>query len=244
MTRLRLLSLLSVLALLAAAASSAGSASALEPCVKESTEHFALCIEEPGQSPPTLLLVTTNVPFTTVKEAGTPSSLNDPDLGLDLVCETAKDEGTLEPSGASNGLKASKVKTTFEKCTDTDDPEECEVKEPITSRELTASLDLESSNTSDVTFDPTSGSTFASVTIKSKPEETCGSADSNARVTGHASCDESESKNIEVPETRELSNCSGDELDLAGDPGDDELSEETVLGSPYKEFKWTTILGK
>jgi hypothetical protein len=249
MMRLRLLLVgaFAVFAVFAVSGFAAGSASALTECLSEPTsKNIALCVEEPGQSPVTLLLFSTNTTFVSKKEPGTASSLNTPELGADLTCEEAKDTGTFEPSGVSTGLSASKIVISFEgKCEDTSDPSECEVKEPITTKELSATISLLSNGSLDVLFKPTTGTTFTFITIKSKTGETCGSAISNGKVSGLQLC-EGVGLETEPDKTWQLLDCqpSGSELTFGGDPSEFELTEELSLSeTAVKEWLWDIISG-
>jgi hypothetical protein len=249
MMRLRLLLVgaFAVFAVLAVSGFAAGSASALSPCIHEpSGTHIALCVEEPGQSPVTLLLFSTNTTFTSVKEPSTPSSLDTPALGADIECEAAASNGTFEPSGVSTGLSASKIEVKFEKnCRDILDESECEVKEPITTKPLSATISLLSNGSLDVLFKPTTGTVFSLITIKSKTGETCGSAISNGKVSGFQLC-EGVGLESEADKTFQLLQCpkSGSELTFGGDPTEFELTEELSLNeTAVKEWLWDIISG-
>jgi hypothetical protein len=249
MMRLRLLlgGAFAVFAVFAVSGFAAGSASALLPCIHEpSGTHIALCVEEPGQSPVTLLLYSTNTTFVSVKEAGTSSSLDTPALGAVLTCELANDTGTFEPSGVSTGLSASKIVISFEgNCKDTSDETECEVKEPITTKELSATISLLSNGSLDVLFKPTTGTTFTFITIKSKTGETCGAAIERGKVSGLQLC-EGIGLETEPDKTFQLLYCppSGSELTFAGDPTEFELTEELSLSeTAVKEWLWDIISG-
>jgi hypothetical protein len=248
MTRLRLW-LVGISAIFAAFCFAAGSASALSlsPCVHEPAgTHIALCVEEPGQSPATLLLFSTNTTFEGAKEAGTSWYLNAPAFSIDWSCEEVRSTGTFEPEGVSAGLTASKVVFTIDgNCEDSSDPTECEVKEPITTRQLSATLSLLSNGSLDVLFKPTTGTLFTEITIKSKLGETCGSALERAKVDGLDLC-EGVGTESEADKTFQLLRCStsGSELTFGGDAAEYELTEELHLNEPaVKEWLWDIISG-
>jgi hypothetical protein len=246
MMRLRLL-LAGAFAVSAVSGFAAGPASALSPCIHEpSGTHVALCVEEPGQSPVTLLLFSTNTTFAGVKEPGTEMSLVTPDLGADITCESATSSGTLEPSGVSTGLTASKIVVTYEgKCEDSADSAECEVKEPITTKELSATLSLLSNGSLDVLYKPATGTTFTTVTIKSKTGFTCGSSIERAKVSGFQLC-EGLGLESEPDGTFQLLACapSGSEMTFGGDPTEFEAAGEVSLSeTAVKEWLWDIISG-
>jgi hypothetical protein len=247
-SRLVLVTMFAISAVFAVSGFAAGSASAFAPCVHEPTaEHSVLCVEEPGQSPATLLLVSVDITFAGDKEAGTSSSFSTPELGINIVCEEVDKTGTLEPEGASTGLLVSNVLVTFKQnCIDVENESECEVKEPITTKALTATLSLMSSRTLDVSFRPTTGTVLTLITVKSKTGESCGQAIEQAKVTGLQSCEGYISSEEDEDETYQLVYCPPDpsELLFAHAPTLLDLEEELWLTEKgFEHWLWGIISG-
>jgi hypothetical protein len=166
MARIKLM-LLGLLAVLAVSALGSASASAAECPDTTKNADVALCIE--GKEAADGLY-----PFTSAKKAGTNSELKAAG-GPEITCEKAKNAGEFEvKDGGNPQLEVSDLSIEFsEKCRVKNAEASCEVKEPIVANGGGDGIDGAVTKTDEVTLRPSTGTSFATIELKSKVGHVC-----------------------------------------------------------------------
>jgi hypothetical protein len=173
MPRIRLI-MLSLFAMFAMSAVASASASAAECPDTVKGGDVALCkggVEQEG-----------TFTVTSKKKAGTASKL-EVTAGPTIVCEEATNAGKLVAADSSLTFTFTiKFSKKCEVTNTTETKTNCEVKEPIETKEVNGTFVGE--NPEKVLFKPAAGETFAEVTIKNKEGKACTFKIENAKVTG------------------------------------------------------------
>jgi hypothetical protein len=221
------LTALGVLVAMAVASASASAAA----CTSEETKDD-VCLQIEGNEAGAEV-----VPFTSAKKAGTVSKLIVTN-GPEIECAAATNEGEFDNTVDSK-LHISDLKITFSTCTVTNATATCEVKEPIVADGGGDGIDSEEPMKSpkEVTFKPSEGITFATITVKSKPGKTCLFA-TVAKVTGEQTAtlpgSETEAETHEV-----VAAASGSNLKYAEKPATFELAELVKLSGAFAGKKFS-----